>query len=140
MLGFFTASEALANVKYLLIALFGLIGIFSRYGFNLLLVHSFGGHFPLATLLINILGSFLIGLTYVLGVERLLVSEDLRVALMSGLFGGFTTFSAFSLETLLLFESERSLIAGLYCAGNVCGGIFACVAGLGLGRWVLTIA
>ena len=124
-------------MRYLLLALFGLVGIFARYGINSLTVSVLGLDFPAATAAINILGSFLIGLTYVAGIERTLIGEDLRIALMSGLLGGFTTFSAFSLESVAFLDAGRHVLAALYITGTVGGGIFAAIGGLYVGRLVL---
>lgn len=121
-------------MRYLLLGLFGLIGIFARYGINSLTLNFFHFDLPVATVGINILGSFLIGLAYVAGIERTLMSEELRIALMSGLLGGFTTFSAFSLDSVTLLASGRYFFAILYLAGTVCGGILAAVGGLYVGR------
>lgn len=124
-------------MRHILLAVFGLIGIFARYGINSLTVNVVGLDFPVATVAINVLGSFLIGLTYALGVERMLISEDLRIALMSGLLGGFTTFSAFSLEGVDFLTSGRYVLASIYITGTVAGGIFAAIGGLYVGKLVL---
>lgn len=85
--------------------------------------------FPLATLVVNVAGSLAIGLLYVVLVERLAAALPLRGLLMAGLLGGFTTFSAFALETLLLVESDEPLRAGAYVAASVLLCLGACLAG-----------
>lgn len=90
--------------------------------------------FPLGTLLVNVAGSLAIGVLYVLLVERLAASLPLRGLLMAGLLGGFTTFSAFALETLLLVETDQPLRAGAYVAASVVLCLAACWGGAMLAR------
>jgi len=83
---------------------------------------------PLGTLLVNILGSFLIGVIYVIVVERHLMHPDWRDVLMVGFLGAFTTFSTFSLETIVLLEAGHTLQALSYMIGSA----FLCVLVAGL--------
>jgi CrcB protein len=94
--------------------------------------------FPIATLVVNVAGSLAIGVLYVLLVERLAASLPLRGLLMAGLLGGFTTFSAFALETLLLVESDEPLRAGAYVAASVVLCLAACLGGALLARQLTT--
>lgn len=94
--------------------------------------------FPLATLVVNVAGSLALGVLYVLLVERLAASLPLRGLLMAGLLGGFTTFSAFALETLLLVESDEPLRAGAYVAASVVLCLAACWGGAVLTRQLTT--
>jgi CrcB protein len=94
--------------------------------------------FPLATLVVNVAGSLAIGVLYVLLVERLAASLPLRGLLMAGLLGGFTTFSAFALETLLLVESDEPLRAGAYVAASVALCLAACWGGAAIARQLTT--
>lgn len=94
------------------IALGGALGATLRY-LVLQIVETSSG-FPVGTLLVNVLGSFVIGVIYVLILEKSAISEIWRPFLMVGLLGGFTTFSTFSLETVYLFEDGRIFTALSY--------------------------
>jgi CrcB protein len=78
-----------------------------------------GGRFPWGTLLVNLMGSLLAGFLYVLLVERAQAAVEWRALLMVGFLGALTTFSAFSLDTLHLFENGRVLLAGSNIVLNV---------------------
>lgn len=86
---------------------FGILGISCRYGVDQMIDNS---TFPLSTFLINMAGSFLAGLIFALG-ERQDLSPSLQTGLLVGFCGGFTTFSAYALQTFLLLEEERFLPA-----------------------------
>jgi CrcB protein len=106
-------------MKYLLfIALGGATGAVSRY---LLAQWAHGlweGKLPVGTLLVNMLGSFAIGIVYVLLVEKQLIHPDWRGVLMVGFLGAFTTFSTFSLETISLMEAGHVAHAVAYMFGS----------------------
>ncbi len=116
----------------LAVALGGATGSVARYVIGVLLQPANSG-FPVSTLLINVGGSFGIGL-----LARLFDAPDhnqvLRVALTVGLCGGFTTFSTFSAETVTLLQQGKAGRAGLYIAVSVVAGILATFAGLMVGR------
>ncbi|NQX89052.1 MAG: fluoride efflux transporter CrcB [Halioglobus sp.] len=106
-------------MRYLLfIALGGAIGAVSRYLLASWVHGSWEGKLPLGTLLVNALGSLLIGFTYVMVVERQLLHPDWRGVLMVGFLGAFTTFSTFSLETIALYEAGHALQAVGYMFGS----------------------
>ena len=88
-----------------------------------------GRGFPWGTLVVNSLGSLLVGFLFVYLVERSAVSEVLRAALFIGLLGGFTTFSTFSLETLVLIEEASYLKAVI----NIFISVVLCLGGAWLG-------
>ena len=96
------------------IALGGAGGALARYGLHWLVHGADAVRFPWATLIVNAAGSFLIGVAYVMIVERSWLHPDWRGVLMVGFLGAFTTFSTFSLETLALFESGRFGLALAY--------------------------
>lgn len=103
----------------LLVALGGSIGAVFRYLLSILMLQLFGSAFPFGTLLVNIIGSFLMGIIYALG-QVSEVSPELKALVGVGLLGAFTTFSTFSNETLLLIQSGVWLKAFLNIALNLC--------------------
>ena len=125
-------NSALTTPMLLAVAGGGAIGSVVRYVIGVVL-HRAGNGFPVSTLLINVVGSFLIGLF-----ARLFEATDhnqlLRVALTVGLCGGFTTFSTFSAETVTLLQQGKAGRAGLYIVVSVLAGILATFAGLTVGR------
>jgi len=119
----------------LLVAAGGAFGSVARYWASVLVVWLLGGEsFPWATLAINVLGSFVIGvLAGVTGPEgRLAGDATTRLLLMVGLCGGFTTFSSFSLQTLVLLRSGEMVSALLNIAASVLLCLLATAAGLAL--------
>ena len=120
----------MANVKVrrlLLVALGGTVGTAARLGLSLALPD--GGGFPVAVLLANIVGAFLIGVL----AARLPAAADLRLLLGTGVLGGFTTYSAFITGTLALW-TQAPLLAFAYAAGSLVLGLAAAALGLRLGR------
>ncbi len=106
-------------MKYLLfIALGGASGSVARYLLAGWAHRLWEGPLPLGTLLVNVLGSFSIGVLYVLLVERQLIHQDWRAVLMVGFLGAFTTFSTFSLETIVLLEAGHTVHAIAYMLGS----------------------
>jgi CrcB protein len=95
---------------------------------------AFGGSFPLGTLVVNVSGSLIMGLLYVLLFERLDVGAEWRAALLIGVLGAYTTFSTFSIETLNLLEAGEVLKAGLNVILSVSLCLLACWAGMVAGR------
>ncbi|HVV92348.1 MAG TPA: fluoride efflux transporter CrcB [Hyphomicrobiales bacterium] len=94
-----------------------------------------GIHFPWGTLTVNLVGSFVMGLLAAWFALRFSGGgQALRLLLTTGILGGFTTFSSFSLDAVLLWERGATGVAALYVAVSVAVGIAALVAGLALGR------
>lgn len=102
-------------VNYLWVALGGAVGSVARFWLSGVIARHFGETFPLGTLLVNVSGSFIIGLFATLcGPEgRWLAPPSLRIFFMIGVLGGYTTFSSFSLQTLNLVREGEWLSAGL---------------------------
>ena len=99
------------------VALGGAIGSALRYGVNVSAGRAFGAGFPWATLIVNVAGSFVMGLLVVVLAEK--GGTRLSPFLMTGVLGGFTTFSAFSLDTLTLWERGAHGLALAYVAASV---------------------
>lgn len=123
------------GLKILLpIALGGAVGAILRY-LGSLGIHGLAGTgFPYGTLFVNVLGSFLIGVLYVVIIEAPAGFTHYRAPIMVGLLGAFTTFSAFSLETVHLLEGGEVVKAGLNVLLNVVLCLAACWGGLTLAR------
>lgn len=119
-------------LNYLLVALGGALGSVARYGVSGLVGRWFGESFPWGTLLVNVAGSFAIGLFATLtGSDgRWLVSPAGRTFFMVGICGGFTTFSSFSLETLNLARNGAWLYAGI----NILASVALCLFFVWLGH------
>ena len=117
------------------VALGGAIGAAARFGVGVALFRP-GAGFPTAVLTANVIGSFLMGLVVVyLGQKAL---GHLNPFLMTGVLGGFTTFSAFSLEAYTLFERGEAGLAALYVALSVVLSIAALVLGIFIMRGILS--
>jgi|TARA_R110000782_G_scaffold233028_1_gene319214 CrcB protein len=116
------------------IAVGGAVGAIMRFAMSNGVYKLFGRDFPYGTLAVNVLGSLLIGVLFILLIEKLAVAAEWRAGLLVGLLGAFTTFSTFSLETFTLMENGAFLKAGL----NVFLSVVLCLAatwlGISLGR------
>lgn len=112
------------------VALGGAVGASLRYGANLLSTRLFPG-WPAGTLAVNVLGSFAMGVLVVVLAQR---GNAAAPFLLTGVLGGFTTFSAFSLDTLVLWERGDHLAAGIYVAASVALSLLAVIAGLATAR------
>ena len=122
-------------MKHLIfIALGGAGGALARHWLSGLVHASAKTHFPWGTLSVNLLGSFLIGIMYILIVERGLVHPDWRSVAIVGFLGAFTTFSTFSLETIALLEAGQPGLALGYVLGSVVVCIFAVWLAMSLAR------
>lgn len=121
---------------YLVVFVGAGIGGSIRHGMNIWVRHFLGSHFPWHTFVINILGSLVMGLIAGWFAERGGQEGNLPLFLTTGILGGFTTFSAFSLDAVLLWERHEHLLAALYVGGSVVGAII----GLALGLWIVRTA
>ncbi|HMM62711.1 MAG TPA: fluoride efflux transporter CrcB [Mesorhizobium sp.] len=119
---------------YIAIAIGGVIGCWARFGMTNLVQAVYGREFPYATLSINLLGSFLMGFLFIDTLERLTMSPELRAGILTGGLGGFTTFSTFEMETLLLVEQGSIGKAALYMALSVGIGFLGAFGGAYLAR------
>ena len=120
--------------EMILVVLGGGVGALLRYLTALVTARLWGETFPWGTLAANLAGCFLIGLIYAFGVEAGGVGPRTRLFIMTGLLGGLTTFSTFSLETSTLLMQGAGSYAALNLIGNVVGGIALFMIGLALGR------
>ena len=108
------------NVSFILaVAAGGAIGSVARYLVGIGSGKLFGINFPWGTLIINVTGSFLIGLFIGLFAIRWDASQTVRIFLTVGICGGYTTFSTFSLDTFYLMERGQAVAAGAYIVGSV---------------------
>jgi CrcB protein len=127
-------------IKLLCIAIGGAAGALSRYGVGQA-VRRFGVEFPWGTLCVNLVGSFLIGLIF--GVQMQLSNSDrmqlLTILAVTGFLGAFTTFSAFSLESVLLIRREQFVLAAMNILANCAGGVLLAFAGLWASRYLVGV-
>ena len=117
---------------YLIVFLGAGIGGALRHGVNVAAARLFGYGFPFGTLIVNVVGSFVIGLLAGYFAFRPGIPQDMRLFLTTGILGGFTTFSAFSLDAALLVERHSYALAAGYIAGSVGVSIVALFLGLAL--------
>ena len=119
---------------YLIVFLGAGIGGALRHGANVAAARLFGYGFPLGTLIVNVGGSFAMGLLAGYFAYRTGISQHMKLFLTTGILGGFTTFSAFSLDTALLVERHAYTQAAAYVLGSVLLSLIGVFAGLMLFR------
>ncbi len=119
---------------FLIVALGGAVGASLRHLTSLMTLRWFGPGFPWGTLTVNILGSFLMGVFIELLARKFDSSQELRLLIATGIMGGFTTFSAFSLDVAVMWERGATLTAAGYVLASVALSILALFAGLALVR------
>jgi CrcB protein len=119
---------------YVAIAIGGTLGCWARYAQTNLAHAVFGRDFPLAMLNINVIGSFLMGFLFIVTLERLMIPPSVRGGVLTGVLGGYTTFSTFEMETLLLAEDGEFLKAALYVVLSVGVGFAAAFGGAYIAR------
>lgn len=120
-------------MAYLVVFIGAGIGGSVRHGVNIWVARLLGTHFPAHTLVINVVGSLTMGLVAGWFAMKGGATGHLRLFLATGILGGFTTFSAFSLDAVLLWERHEHMLAALYVGGSVAGSI----AGLFFGLWLM---
>ena len=114
------------------VALGGAIGASARYMVTTTTGRAFGTGFPIGTLVVNVLGSFLMGLLIVLLAEK--SGNRFAPFTMTGILGGFTTFSAFSLDAITLYERGETTLAAVYVLASVILSLAAIILALHLFR------
>jgi len=119
---------------YFAIAVGGTLGCWARYAMTNLVQSIYGRDFPYATLSINLLGSFLMGFLFIETLERLTISPALRAGILTGVLGGYTTFSTFEMETLLLVGQGDTVKAMLYVFFSVGLGFLCAFGGAFIAR------
>jgi len=121
---------------FLYAAIGGAIGAAARYGVNVTAPKLLGHGFPWATMIVNVAGSFVMGLLIAIMALAWNTSQEMRVFLATGVLGGFTTFSAFSLDFVALYERKEYGLAFGYAGSSVVMSLIAVFAGLYLARTV----
>ncbi|MBS0222534.1 MAG: fluoride efflux transporter CrcB [Proteobacteria bacterium] len=119
---------------YFAIAIGGILGCWARYAMTNLVQAIYGREFPFATLSINVLACFLMGFLFVETLERLTISPVMRIGILTGFIGGFSTFSTFAMETLLLAEQGEATKSVLYVVLSLVFGLLATFAGAYIAR------
>ncbi len=121
--------------NYVAVALGGVVGVCARYGVSQAVQNFYGrSTFPLATFIINVSGCLLMGFLFQLTLDKANVSHSMRLAILTGVLGGFTTFSAFAMESLLLAEEGEMGTAALYVLMSVVLGLLAAYIGVWFAR------
>ena len=125
-------------MTYLIVFLGAGIGGAGRHGVNVLSARLFGGSFPVGTLAVNVLGCLAMGLIAGFFAFRAHLPQEARLFLTTGVLGGFTTFSAFSLDAALLWERGEAGLAALYVVASVVLSLAGVAAGLMMSRALLS--
>ncbi|MEP6569327.1 MAG: fluoride efflux transporter CrcB [Acidobacteriota bacterium] len=121
-------------LRLIYIGLAGAVGTLLRYWLSESVAKKFGETFPASTLVVNLLGCFLAGLVFVLMFDRYLVNPTVRTVVLIGLLGGFTTFSAFGLQTFTLLRDGEMGLALLNIGISNVGGLLLVWAGYSLAK------
>jgi|SRR3954464_727388 len=119
-------------MQWLMIAIGGALGSVARYAAVGYLTPMLNYRFPFGTFIVNISGSFLIGVAYVVLVEKAVVPSEWRLFFITGILGGYTTFSSFSLEVLQTWQEGHPLNSMLYATGSVFLGLLFAYIGMQL--------
>ena len=122
----------------LMVAIGGAIGAVARQQSNQLIMRIFGGEFPIGTIFVNILGSFIMGLLFELFASKITLSNEWRSLIFTGVLASFTTFSSFALDVALLSERNEYYYALCYIGMSVVLSIGALFVGLWVMRGLLT--
>jgi CrcB protein len=120
----------------LLIALGAALGANARYLVGVWAGNRLGADFPYGTLIVNVLGSFVLGFLLTLGTEKLALSPEARLLLAVGFLGSFTTFSSYAVESMTLWREAGVAPALVNMALNNVGGMITAVLGAALAHWL----
>jgi CrcB protein len=124
-------------LQTLWIALFGAVGVLARHFADRTAVGLWGMESQwAATFLVNALGCFLAGVIWILAVEKMMLPTDLRIALLVGFAGGFTTFSAYALQSFQLWEARQWSVLATVWIGSPIVGLTMLLAGVKLARLI----
>ena len=119
---------------YFAIAVGGTLGCWARFAQTQLVQAVYGRDFPYATMSINVIGSFVMGFLFVETLERLTLPPALRTGVLTGVLGGYTTFSTFEMETVFLAEGGELVKAALYVFLSVGLGFLGALGGAYIAR------
>ena len=120
--------------NFLIVGLGGAVGSMLRYGVQRILQVQGTASFPTGTLLVNIAGCFLIGILWSIVSRSLTWNEEMKLLLMTGFCGGFTTFSAFTLEGIGLLKENKTSLFFIYLTASVVGGLLATFIGIRIAK------
>lgn len=118
------------------IGLGGALGAITRFSVVSLSVKLWGERFPYGTLMVNVVGSFLIGIFFSIIFDKVIASEFWRLLVVVGFLGAFTTFSSFSLETMSLIQNQQLVAALMNIFGNLTLCLVMVYLGISLGRFI----
>ena len=119
-------------MHWLAVAIGGALGAMARYGISGWIFDSTSHKFPFATLSVNVMGSLVMGVLFVLILEKGALPPEMRSLLMIGFLGAFTTFSTFSLDALGLWQNGHLFLALVYALGTV----VLCLAAITVAVWL----
>jgi fluoride exporter len=122
--------------EFLLIGAGAVLGANMRYWITALFTARFGASFPYGTLVINVTGSFLLGFVLVLISNRIAVDPGYRLLIGTGFLGAYTTFSAFSYDTIALLQRGDLMQATVNAVASLLGSLFAAYLGITLAQWI----
>lgn len=120
--------------KFVLVMFGGCLGAISRYGVNLLAARLWGSGFPWGTLIVNMVGCFLIGLVFGLAERMAWLTPSVRLFFVTGFLGALTTFSSFAVETVNTANAGFRSLAGINFVANNAGGLVLVLVGLWLAK------